>query len=133
MKTLEKALYAKLASDGTLATLAPGGVWRGVAPTGTTGVFVVVSQVASVDEYTLPIRAWTAYTYDVKAVGAGETPVPVLDAAERIDTILTDASWTLDAGYVLVSRRQNAFTYVETDGGELYQHAGGTYRIEATA
>lgn len=130
---LEAALYAKLSGDATLATLAPGGVWRGVAPSGVTGTFVTVSQVGATDEYTLPQRAWTAYRYDVKAISPGESAVPALNAAERIDSVLTDAEWTLQSGYVLVSRREAAFTYVETDAGETYQHAGGTYLIEATA
>lgn len=132
MRNLEEALYAKLSGDSTLSALAPSGVWRDTAPEGTTGVFVIVAQTAAADAYTLSKRAWTAYKYDVQAIGPGESAAGVLDAAAQIDTVLNDATWSVTGGSVLVSRRVNAFTYVELDSGERYQHAGGTYLIEAT-
>lgn len=131
MKNLELALYAKLSGDATLTTLAPSGVWRDVAPEGTTGVFVITAQTAATDEYTMSRRAWTAYRYDVQAVGPGDSAAGVLDAATQIDAVLNDATWTVTGGSVLVSRRVNAFTYLDLDSGERYQHAGGTYLIEA--
>ena len=129
MKALEQGLYAALSGDSTLAGLAPGGVWRDNAPIGTTGTFVVYQQVSGIDDYTLKIRATTSYTYMVKAVAAGESSAPALDAAERIDAVLTDQPLTLSAGSVLAIRRDTHIIYAENDGGERYHHAGGHFRI----
>jgi hypothetical protein len=129
MKELEAALYAKLAGDATLSGLAPGGVWRGVAPVGTTGVFVAFAQVSGVDAYTLKDRATTTYNYLIKAIGPGESATPAWNAAARIDALLNDQPLTLSAGSVMSVRRERAMTMTETDGGEQYQHAGGYYII----
>lgn len=129
MKEIEEALYAKLSGDATLAGLAPGGVWRGVAPLGTTGVFVTFSHVSGVDQYTLANRAVTASNYLVKAVGPGESAVPAWSAAERIDTLLSDQPLALSSGSTLSVRRERTMTLTELEGGEAYQHAGGYYII----
>ena len=129
MKQLEAALYAKLSGDATLTTLAPGGVWRGIAPLGTTGVVVVFSQISSIDAYTLADRATSTHNYMVKAIAPGETATPAWDAAARIDALLTDQPMTLSSGSVMSVRRERTMTLTENDGGEEYQHAGGYYII----
>lgn len=129
MKELEAAIYTKLSGDATLAGLAPGGVWRGVAPLGTTGVIVVFSQVSSLDAYTLAERATTTHNYLIKAIAPGESATPAWDAAARIDALLTDQPLALSAGSVMSVRRERAMTLTENDGGEEYQHAGGYYII----
>lgn len=129
MKALEKAIYAKLSGDSTLTGLAPGGVWHGMAPTGTSGVIVVFSQVSGIDAYTLAQRATTTSNYLVKAIAPGESATPAWDAANRIDALLTDQSLTLDSGSVMSVRRERIMTLTENDGGEQYQHAGGYYII----
>lgn len=129
MNAIDAAIYARLSGDATLTTLAPGGVWRNLAPTGTTGVIVVFTPVSANDAYTLGQRATTEHTYLVKAVAPGESNNPASDAAARIDALLTDATITLAAGRVLSIRRSEIVTMTENDGGEMYQHAGGYYII----
>jgi len=129
VKTIEAALYSKLSGDATLTSLAPGGVWREVAPLGTTGVLVVFQQITGLDAYTLAQRATTTSTYLVKAISPGESATPAWDAATRIDALLTDQPLSLASGSVMSIRRERVMTLTETDGGESYQHAGGYYII----
>lgn len=129
MKVLEKGIYARLSGDATLTSLAPGGVWRGVAPVDATGVVVVFSQSSALDSYTLADRAMTEHSYVVKAIAPGESAAPAWDAADQIDALLTDQTITLDSGSVLACRRDTIVSLTETDGGEQYQHVGGIYRI----
>lgn len=129
MKVLEKGIYARLSGDATLTSLAPGGVWRGVAPVDASGVVVVFSQSSALDSYTFADRAITEHSYTVKAIAPGESAAPAWDAADRVDALLTDGAVTLDSGAVLSCRRDTIISMTETDGGEQYQHAGGIYRI----
>lgn len=129
MKVLEKALYAKLSGDATLSSLAPGGVWRSIAPSGISGVVVVFQQASATDTYALSQRATTTSSYIVKAIAPGESALPAWNAADRIEALLTDQTLSLDSGNTLSIRRDTILSQTETDGGEMYQHAGGIYII----
>lgn len=130
MKTVEQMLYARLSGDATLAGLAPGGVWRGVAPTDKpAGVWVVFNNMSADDIYTFDLRAMVNSLYQVKAIAPGESALPAWQAAERIETLLTDQALTITSGTLLMVRRQQVISMTETDGGEQYQHAGGMYAI----
>lgn len=130
MKTVEQMLYARLSGDATLAGLAPGGVWRGVAPTDKpAGVWVVFNNMSADDIYTFDLRAMVNSLYQVKAIAPGESALPAWQAAERIETLLTDRALTITSGTLLMVRRQQVISMTETDGGEQYQHAGGMYAI----
>lgn len=129
MKAVEQMLFATLSGDATLSTLAPGGVWRGVAPETAEGTVVVFSQVSGLDTYTLADRAFTRSTYQVKAITPGPSSAPAWAAADRVDVLLNDAALTLTTGSVMACRRESVVSLDETDGGEQYQHAGGTYTI----
>ena len=92
---VEQMLYSTLSADATLTTLAPGGVWRNVAPEGVTGTVVTFSQVSGIDDYALSARAFTAHNYMVKAITPGESAAPAWAAANRIDALLNDATLTM--------------------------------------
>ena len=130
MKSVEQVIYSSLSSDSTLTGLAPGGVWRGVAPTGTTGVWVVFNQISETDIYALAHRAYTSSSYQVKAIAPGESAFPAWSAAERIEELLTDTALVMPTGTLLSCRRTQVVSMTETDGGEQYQHAGGIYAID---
>lgn len=129
MKAVEQMLYARLNGDATLRGLAPGGMWRAVAPESVTGTVVVFQQLAGTDTYTLADRAFTRSIYQVKAITPGESSAPAWSAAERIDVLLNDANLSLTGGSVMACRRESVVSTAETDGGEMYQHAGGIYQI----
>lgn len=129
MKAVEKALYAKLSGDATLTGLAPGGVWRGVAPTGTSGVWVTFTHVSTLDNYTLAERATSRSNYLIKAIAPGESATGAWDAANRIDALLSDQTLTVANEAAMSVRREGVISMTETDGGEEYQHAGAYYII----
>lgn len=129
MKIVEQVIYSTLSADATLTALAPGGVWRGVAPTGTTGVYVIFNNMGESDVYALKQRAFTESDYQVKAIAPGESALPAWQAAERIEALLTDKALVMPAGTLLACRRNSVVSMTETDGGEQYQHAGGIYRL----
>lgn len=129
MKVVEMGLYSLLSGDATLSGYAPGGVWRNIAPAGTDGVVVTFGQQSSVDTYTFSERAMVDMLYQVKAVAPGGSAGTAWDAADRIDSLLTDGSLTIGSGTVLRVRRQSSISLTETDGGETYQHVGGIYAI----
>jgi hypothetical protein len=129
VKEVEQMIYTTLANDATLTSLAPGGVWRGVAPTGTDDVFVVFNLQGEVDQYTFGVRAMLDGVYQIKAVQAGGSASGAWDAAERIDALITDQSLTCSNGTVLLARRQQIVSFTETDGGEMYQHVGGLFSL----
>lgn len=130
MKTVEQMLYATLSGDATLTGLAPAGVWRGVAPSNkAVGTWVVFNSISADDIYTFDIRAMVDSLYQVKAIAPGESALPAWQAAERIESLLTDRPLTIASGSLLMIRRQQIVSLTETDGGEQYQHAGGLYAI----
>ena len=96
---------------------------------GTTGVVVVFQQASGVDSYVYSARATTSHAYIIKAIAAGESSAPAWAAAERVEALLTDQTITLSSGHVLMARRDTILSMTETDGGEMYQHAGGIYNI----
>lgn len=122
-------LYATLSGDATLTGLAPGGVWRGVAPGDASGVVVVFQHLGSSDNYALAARAYVQLTYQVKAIAPGESSAGAWAAAERVEALLTDRTLTLSSGRVMACRRSTIVSTNETDGGEQYQHVGGLYQI----
>ena len=128
---LDAMLATVLGGDATLATLAPGGVWRNIAPEGVTGTVVVFSNASGTDDYALKARAFTVYRYLVKAIAPGESSVPASNAASRIDALLNDSTPTLSTGSVMSIRRAQTVSTSEAVGGETYQHAGGYYTIYA--
>lgn len=129
---VETMLATVLGTDATLTTLAPGGVWRDIAPSGVTGTIVVFSFVSAPDDYTLKLRAMTNFTYLVKAIAPGESSAPAHAAAAQIDALLNDATPTLADGRVLNMRRTQSTSMSEPLGGETYQHVGGYYLIQAS-
>lgn len=126
---IEEMLYGTLSDDAQLGTLAPGGVWRDLAPSTAEGTLVVFSHVSTNDLYALGHRAVSDCVYQVKAITPGETSRPSWDAAARIDALLTDAPLTMSAGHVLSCRRSSVVSLTEIDAGDQYQHAGGLYAI----
>jgi hypothetical protein len=128
---IDAMLATVLGDDTTLTGLAPGGVWRGLAPEGTTGTVVVFSNASGTDNYAFADRAFTMYRYLVKAIAPGESSVPANNAASRIDALLSDATPTLTSGSVMSMRREQTVSMPEAVGGETYQHAGGYYLIYA--
>ena len=131
MQALEEKLYSVLSGDATLASYADGGVWRDFAPQDTAGTVVIFSLTSAPDSYTLASRAFTEFTYTIKAVSPSRSAATAHSAAARVDALLNDAALTLSEGSAMACRRTQAISMQEPDKGETWQHVGGLYLIYA--
>lgn len=129
-------LQSTLSGDATLASYAPGGVWRSLAPPSSAAPFVIVSHQASVDKLTMnAIRLWSEVVYQVKAVGPGNAAMiaQLVSAAAEIDALLKrpPVTTTTDGkGGILACYREQALELDELVDGELWTNIGGLYRLQ---
>lgn len=136
-------LESVLSADSTLSGLAPGGVWRALAPSGTAVPFVVMVHQAGSDVVTMNgFRVMDELLYQVKVVGLGNSRsiATLAQAAAQIDKLLggppsLPASGavvvnSVTAGQVLACYRQSPFQLDELVDGELWTDLGGLYRLQ---
>lgn len=132
MRAIDEALYTKINGDTDLLAAGMTGVHRlGGVPRGAKCPYVVFGLYApGTDSYTLGGWAGLAALYVVKAVGLGLSAEVVQGMADRLHSILTNATLTVSGRTLLVCRREREIEYAEQVSGNVYQHAGGVYRIE---
>ena len=98
--------------------------------------FVKVDRLGSNDLYTVDLhRVWDDLTFLVRAVhhweGSGAPDwTTVNDLAHRIDGLLHDHE-EQTADLEIHSFREESFTDALVEGGELWLHSGGIYRVRA--
>lgn len=128
---VDAALIARLASDSTLATLAPGGVYRDTAPQGARTPFVIVSQVAHEDEYSIGSQAFEQIRYLVKAVDLQTSATSAQAVADRLQALLQVTTLTMTGYRSVLIQREERVAYVEVDDASdrRYQHRGGVYLV----
>lgn len=128
---VDAALIARLASDATLTTLAPGGVYRDVAPQNTRTPFVIVSQVAHEDDYSIGSQAFEQVRYLVKAVDLQTSGTAAQAVADRVQTLLQVTTLTMTGYRSVLIQREERVAYVEVDDSSdrRYQHRGGVYLV----
>lgn len=129
---VDLALIAKLAGDATLATLAPGGVFREVAPQGVAEPYVIVQLIGHRDDYQLNrAQAFEDCTYMVKAVQQANSGTAVQAVADRVQALLHNGTLTI-TGYRLVNLMRTeriAYVEIDEDRDRRYQHRGGLYEV----
>jgi hypothetical protein len=123
-------LTADLGTAGTLGTLGITGVYRMQAPQGSVEPYVVFQEQAGVDSYTFNARDARSLVYLVKVVDVGPSGLRAAQAAERIDTLLTDKALSLSGFNNLRIRRESDVEYTENDNGTIYQHYGALFRVD---
>jgi hypothetical protein len=86
-------LKSVLGADSTLAANAPGGIWRGSAPSGTTTPYVIIGLQSGLDVLTLnAVRIMTQPLYQVRAIGPAAISTTIAAAANEIDVLLARTS-----------------------------------------
>ena len=128
--------------DATLSGLAPGGVWRGLAPPASSTPFVVMSHQAGTDVLTMNgVRLFVSMLYLVKAVGPSSATAAVALAAARIDRLLGSPPGLPASGAVIVASVTEGQVYAvfremplmieeAPVAGEEYINMGGMYRMQ---
>ena len=128
---VDAALIARLAGDATLASLAPGGVYRDTAPQGARTPFVIVSQVAHEDDYSIGAQAFEQIRYLVKAVDLQTSGTAAQTVADRLQALLQVTTLTMTGYRSVLIQREERVAYVEVDDASdrRYQHRGGVYLV----
>ena len=110
---------------------ATGGVFNGVAPQGIDPPIVVFQAMSKVDDYFAYTGRGGAAVYMVKAISRSPWPKEAGDIDTQIDSAMQDASLSITGHSLLMCRRESDIYLVEDQGGVIYQHIGGLYRILA--
>lgn len=123
-------LLALLSADSQLVAAAPGGVWRGLAPAGTTTPYVVVSRQGGGDVLSgNAIRLMTSDTYQVAAFAPAASFSALVAVASRLDALLGRTAQSAGGITILACYREQAVALDELVGGVLWSRLGGLYRI----
>lgn len=122
------ALYSHLAAGTALTTLLGGtAVWNTLAPPDNNSLpYVVFFYSGGGDDNDSPRRARSPI-YTVKAVAATKLAAANLDA--EIDALLHEQTITVTGYTNYWTARVTDIDYAEENGGVLYWHSGGQYRI----
>lgn len=126
---VEKAIFDTL-NVAAVVAVATGGVYNSQARKKTKPPYVIFQIMAKTDENSFNGRYANAI-YMVKAVSQSEWPKEALDVDTQIDSVMEDASLTVSGYSNLLCRRESDFILAETVNGQIWQHAGGLYRIIA--
>ncbi len=134
-----RALYGKLAGDATLSGLlgpaADGytkAIYYEIAPPKAPFPYIVFMKSAGTPTYALKNKAMDSEMWLVKAVDHSESADAVDTIASRLDALLTDGVLSIAGKTQLYLRRESDVDYPELDEGEIYRHAGSTFRLVLT-
>jgi hypothetical protein len=132
---IDQALIAKLTSDATLTAAAPGGIFRDMAPQGIATPFVIVTQMSHADAYAIGSQAYEELLYLVKVVDQANSGSAAQTAADRVQSLLQNATLAITGYRSLLVQREERVAYVEVDdeSDRRWQHRGGLYRVYAEA
>lgn len=128
-------IYSVLSPDSTLATYAPGGVYRSMAPPDTAAPYVIMAHQSGLDVLTVnAFRLMDNLLYQVKAAGPASQMTAIAAAALRIDQLLCpnegSGSGTVAGGYIGNCHREQPIFIDELVNGETWTNVGGMYRLE---
>lgn len=138
MSAIDIAVVNALKGDATLATLAPGGVFRDIAPEGVVTsavtdaqqVFGIVGLQSAPQRYAFGSRAFEECRYLIKFLTRSTSPVTAQAALDRAEVVL--ATLTVSGFAVTCSRREERISYVESDGPYLWQHRAVSWFVAAS-
>ena len=129
--------YGILASDTTLASLAPGGINRYLAPIGSTSPWVIMALQSPGQDTTTNVGVYKLLAsplYQIKAVGPASITQQIEQAYERIDVLLGGKdglkNQAITGGFIAACYRESPLQNDELDNGEQYTNIGGFYRLE---
>jgi len=132
-------LVTYLSADSTLAGLV-NGVWTRSVPQSAAMPAVKIDRLSADDLYAIGLyRVWDDLTFLVRGTaenqtGGGESEdwTEVRAIADRLDTLLHKHE-EVTSELQVHSFREESYTDETIEGGKLYLHAGGIYRLRAHA
>lgn len=135
------AVTNALKNDATLTTLAPGGIYRDIAPEAVvTSSLSDPSQVFGVItlQSEVPLDAFDNKPLDearllIKFVSPSTSSVGAQAALDRAVTVLAALSGTVVSGFAITcSKRVERVAYVESDGPVFWQHRGVSWLVASS-
>ena len=127
---LDTAVYAVL-NVAAVTNEATGGVYNTMAPEGVEPPFVVFQAMSKTDDYFAYSERGGTAMYMVKAITRSVWPKEAGDIDTQIDSVMQDASLSVSGHSLISCRREEDIYLVEDQGGVVYHHIGGLYRINA--
>lgn len=134
---VRRSLYGKLAGDTTLNNLlgtpAPGfskAIYHAQAPAGAGFPFLIFNKQSGVpteafaDPDALETDMWL-----IRATDKNTTADTAEAIADRVKTLLNDATLTISGATHYYLRRQSDVEFLETVSGERYAHSGALYKL----
>lgn len=125
-------LFEVLSGDATLASLAPGGIWRSLAKPNILTPYVIIAYQSGNDVITEnAYRIIADYVYQVKAVGPADIDDVVAQAAARIDQLIGGPTSGSTSGGLILSCNRQAPLFLDeiVNENELWTSIGGLHRI----
>lgn len=131
---VDTALRTKLLTITDVATRAPGGIHNIVRPQGSAFPCIVYSMVGSSDSQTFGDSGVEFIDYDVKVIAPVSQQANVGALVDSIHALLERGALSISGKTHLQTLRQRRIPNdSETQGGVVYLHRGGTYRVTLTA
>lgn len=138
MNELDRAaqfLAARLGGDATLAGYVGGRIYQDLAPATASWPVVTFAPLSAPDTSANgATRVLTRILYLIKGITLDDLPQAAA-IADRLDALLQGASGPAGSdGYVAGVARESGFSYTElAEGGGIYRHLGGQYRVHIHA
>jgi hypothetical protein len=131
---LHDVLTLALNPGDPIEPLAPGGVWRDLAPATVNDYPLVTYQLQDPGTDLMEVgqaRVWTNMLWLVRGIMAGDSTRPLVPVATAIDAALHRADGAVEHGLVIACTRVGPFSMTERTpaGAVTFQHLGGVYRL----
>lgn len=120
-----------LNADATFMAFLAGGIWRGLAPQGTTTPYAVL-WIASAPDYLTwnRRRIWTDVTFGLKIVGEASKGAALDGAMARADVLLNVQKGSGGGQNVLGCWRESALNLEQLVNNVLWSSAGGMFHAQ---
>lgn len=134
----QQYLLDYLGADDTLSSLAQGGVWLRSVPKSVPMPVVKIDRQDADDLMVVGLaRVWADLSFLVRGVvhwkGSGQPDWTDARAiGDQLDTLLHDHEGT-NGTITVHAFREESWTDETVEGGDLYLHVGGVYRVRAMA
>lgn len=134
----QQYLLDYLGADATLTDLLGSGVWLRSVPQTARFPAVKIDRQDAADLMVIGLhRVWADLTFLIRGIvhwtGSGQPDwADVRAIGDRLDTLLHDHE-AQDATVAVHSFREESFSDETVEGGDLFLHCGGTYRVRARA
>ncbi len=129
---IREALVQRLLATPAVTSLlgAAGTVFHRVAPRNATPPYVVLHRQAGTDDWTFSGQPLEHDLWTVKAICRGSASDAADAIARAITVALNDAPITVTGYALLQLRRESKIDYGERDSEDMWNHVGGTYRVD---